>query len=169
MRVARIDARIAGSVLAFVVLASLAGCESAPPRARAVAPAPAPAPAPVEPPLAPSTVVAHGVVLPEGLEPAYETGGTKAYKSDVRARRVLAYFAERYPSPHGLERIGQGGVLRGVPVEVDGAPRHVTVAVLGRSNGGARVQIDLLARPTDDPRSPEERRRAFIEHVRNGE
>jgi hypothetical protein len=119
-----------------------------------------------QPLLEASDVVVYGVVLPVRHRHAYDVGGVPVYKTPYEARQVIDFFADRYGRA-SLEAIGEGGVFRAVPVTVDGAARRVDISVLGRSTGGARVQVHLLPDvAVRTPGDPAERLRAYAEHVR---
>ncbi len=119
-----------------------------------------------QPLLEASDVAVYGVVLPVRLRHAYDVGGVPVYRTPYDARQVVDFFADRY-GRGSLETIGEGGVFRAVQVTVEGATRHVDISVLGRSSGGARVQVHLLPDvATRSPEDPAARLRAYAEHAR---
>ncbi len=104
------------------------------------------APAPTG--LRPSTQRSAGVALPEGSHLVRPSASTSVYRHPQPAADVVDFFAARHGTER-LDRIGRGGVFRGVDVDVDGQARRVDISVLPCSHG-TRIQVHLLPLPPED-------------------
>jgi hypothetical protein len=98
--------------------------------------------------LRPSSQRSAGVPLPEGSHLVRPSASTRVYRNAEPAGDVVDFFVARYGTER-LDRIGRGGVFRGVDVEVDGAPRRVDISILPGSRG-TRIQVHLLPLPPVD-------------------